>query len=116
MMSQLRFRPIWGLMLVLLLAGCVTWSPVDTRPDEFIRANTPEAVVVNEAIQLRHPGVAGDSIAGTTPSGTVVRIALDDIETLSIKGRDNGNTAKAVLGGGALLGVVLLLFSCAWGC
>lgn len=97
-MSQLRFRPVAALLLVLHLAGCMTWQPVSVAPADFIRDQRPEQVRVwtdgASVKRLRSPRVMDNAIEGQVYGmrETTDRVRVDAITLMEIREFSLGRT------------------------
>ena len=116
-MSQLRFRPVAGLMLVLHLAGCVTWQPIYLGPaPPPIEGRVRVTLVTGETIVLREARQEGDTIVGVrwspkdqTTHLRAANVPVADISAVETRQSSAGFTLAAVMTPFALLGAWVLL-------
>ena len=88
-MFRLRFRLVAALMLVLHLAGCVTWKPIPLDPPDSsqllpkrVRVTTTETVT---RFRVREARFENDSIVGK-PQGADTRVGfvLSEVESVEV--------------------------------
>lgn len=112
-MSELRFRSVAALLLVLHLAGCMTWQPVPVPSADFIRDQRPEQVRIwtdgASVKRLRSPRVMDNAIEGNLygKRETTHRVRIDAITHMEIREFSLARTI-GILG---LLGIATLIYA-----
>jgi len=70
----------------IVLAGCTTWHPVTTSPEEFFQQERPDRVRVTRTdgvqLVLEEPELRAGAVVATASRGAVLS---DDIETMEVQ-------------------------------
>lgn len=116
-MTKLRFRSVAALLLVLHLAGCVTWKPYVLEPEETL----PKAVRLHlqsgDQLELHSPSLRGDSLLSGQlgRKGQALQVPLSSVRSMEAPHTDVAKSILAVAGslaGGYVVLVLIALTAC----
>jgi len=95
------------LLLVLHLAGCVTWQPVSTAPDRVVSEEQPDRVRVTRMdgmeLLLEAPAVRAGAIVATASPGAVL---VGDVRSMEVERISVARSIALALPGVVILAVV----------
>ncbi|HUK22544.1 MAG TPA: hypothetical protein VLV45_13435 [Gemmatimonadales bacterium] len=112
--STLGVRRLSAVLVLLGAAACTSVGPVD-HPGSYISSKQPHSIWLTKnnrsVVKVDGPRMLGDTVIGSV-GGEYTEIPLTEVTRAAVEQQDKGKTIiAATLGGAALVGAMVVIFS-----